>query len=59
MRSENYKELSGRIKEAETDGHLERIDTAATRLYDAGQLTEGELSKLYDMIFVKRVKLKI
>jgi hypothetical protein len=42
----NYQTLLKRIKAAKNKRELLRIDQSATRVYDAGQLTQSEFSRV-------------
>jgi len=42
----NYKSAIDRINKAQTVEELHRVSTGLTRVYDIGQLTEGEYMRL-------------
>lgn len=53
----NYTSAKERIKKANTQYDLSKLDESFTRVYNAGQLTPNELARLDELIIDKRIKL--
>lgn len=53
----NYQSALGRIKRANTKAELAKLELSFCRVYDAGQLTTSELSRLSVKIMEKQSKL--
>ena len=53
-----FQTLMQRVKAAGDVPTLHKLETTATRVYDAGCLTPSELSRIYDRILVKTVKIE-
>ena len=57
MKSEEYKAMSRRIKEASGDlKRLAKLDKSLVRIYDAGFFSTSEFQQLDLMIFQRRLK---
>lgn len=42
----NFATLSARVKAAQSKGELDRVEASATRVYNAGQLTVSEFTRI-------------
>jgi len=49
----NYQSALERVKRANSVHEIERLEQSLSRVYDAGQLTERELARLFVKTFEK------